>query len=45
MVLEASNIKGSTWRFSMAAIVPIAIMFVILFLVFHFAKRSAYKTK
>ena len=29
----------------MAAVVPIAIMFVILFLVFYFAKRSAYKTK
>ena len=29
----------------MAAIVPIMFMFVILFLVFQFAKRSAYKTK
>ena len=29
----------------MAAIAPIAVMFIILFLVFHFAKQSAYKTK
>jgi hypothetical protein len=26
----------------MAAVAPIAIMFIILVLVFHFAKRSAY---
>jgi hypothetical protein len=29
----------------MAAVVPIMSMFVILFLVFHLAKRSAYKAK
>jgi len=29
----------------MAAVVPVLIMFVILFVVFYLAKRSAYKSK
>lgn len=29
----------------MAAVAPIAVMFIILFLVFYFAKRSAYRAR